>query len=1219
MTIRKALVGLMIMTLLLAFAPYRAAIGYAAPSASIHGLKAEYYTNSGAPNFNFLDLKATIIDPNIHFGSLEGVFQQLTGQQDLVNVRWTGNITAPATDDYTFYMIGDNGFRMWIDDRIVIDHWIDDWDKEITSAPVLLEAGKAYSFKVEYFENHGGSNLFLRWSGKDIAKQIVPAEAFTLPSGFEYDGPISGFVASDGLHAEMSFAKPLQPLGDKLTEQLTVSVQGIPWPLTEAKLDAADAGKLLVTFEYPVYSRDAETVVVRYDGEGALSYSGEESKVASFYFPMRNLSEYSIESPWAAQLDPNLPLPEYPRPQMERSDWLNLNGKWEFQAAKEGDPLPSGQKLKETIVVPFAAESKLSGIERYEPLMWYKRSFEVPQDWDGKRVRLNFGAVDYLATVYVNGMKAGTHKGGYTAFSFDITDYLRAGENELIVHVLDETDMGQDQVVGKQTAKKPGGIWYTSVSGIWQTVWLEPVNDAHILRMDMVPNIDAGTLELKAETSGGAGKVIEAVAYADGVEVGRVSGDASSVLSVPVPQPRLWSPDDPFLYDLKVVLKDGNETVDRIGSYFGMREISLGLVDGVLRPLLNGEFIFQMGPLDQGYWPDGLYTAPTDDALKFDIETVKRLDMNMIRKHIKVEPARWYYWADKLGVLVWQDMPSLEDRQGNQGRDIGQAAKDQFFQEYDEMILQLQNVPSIIVYTVFNEGWGQFDAGGEQTRNAIEHVKKADPTRLINGASGWWDAGGGDNEARAGHLIDFHSYPAPNSPVPSAHRAAVLGEYGGLGLHVPGHEWSPLVFSYQLMQSKQQLTDNYVSFIKDVKRLKETKGLSAAVYTQITDVEYEINGLLTYDRKVEKLDFKQVAAAHRDLLGTVGAADLHEAIQKALGFAGKVKVGDGPGQYPEQAKEAFLAVIAEAQAAANKANASADELKQALSALQEGLAQFRAAGHDPVSSQSEIDSFDKEQLDASWTIVNENRGSWSLTENAGQLTIHSTKGDLFEKQNSLENIFLKDPGADDFEITAKIDADISRNFQQAGLLVYQDMDNYVKFAHAWDTEGSTGKSLETAFERNAVYKKATNMAKHPGDNSVYLKIRKEGNVYTTFYWDGAEWVQAADPITVSLTNPKVGLYTFSATDSTSVTSLYSYFEINRTKEEPEPEINYDLNGDGHIGTGDLAILSRWYGANSEHENWMANMHADLNGDLQIDIEDIRLMAVNVFAAMRASQ
>jgi hypothetical protein len=692
-------------------------------------------------------------------------------------------------------------------------------------------------------------------SMQNIADRM-PNEALYLPDAFINNGPISAIIPQAGDIAELKFGRLFNQLPAEAVNHLKIKVMDKERPISSVSLKEGDNSVIVLHFEYPVYSKDSSGVQVFYDGNGGIQAAGGYA-IPDFVYSVKNESTYQIETPWASQVDKNNVLPEYPRPQMVREKWLNLNGEWEFMTAKVGDALPTGQTLGEKIVVPFAVESKLSGIGRVESLMWYKRNFTVPSDWSAQRVQLNFGAVDYIATVYVNGQKVGTHKGGYTSFSFDITSYLTNGDNELIVHVLDQTDKAQElQAVGKQTVKKLGGIWYTSVSGIWQTVWMEPVSAAHIQKLDMVPDIQNQVLKIKAVAEGVQNETVQVIVKKGNEIIGTKIGNTGEEIPVPVPNARLWSPDDPFLYDLEVRLKSGNQTTDEVASYFGMREIKLGIVDGKLRPLLNGKFVFQMGVLDQGYWPDGLYTAPTDEALKFDIETVKRLDMNMIRKHIKVENARWYYWADKLGVLVWQDMPSFE---GQAALNISQEAKSQWLSEYKEMVDQLRSVPSIIDWVVFNEGWGQFDRGGQETKDVTAYVKSLDPTRLVTSTSGSIDAGVGD-------FIDNHNYPSPKSSAPSSTRAAVNGEYGGLGLHVPGHEWSPKVFSYQLMDSKEAITNRYIEFINTIKSMRDDPGLSGAVYTQISDVEYEINGLLSYDRKVEKLDFDQIAKAHRELL-----------------------------------------------------------------------------------------------------------------------------------------------------------------------------------------------------------------------------------------------------------------------------------------------------------------------------------------------------------------
>ncbi|NQX66526.1 DUF1349 domain-containing protein [Paenibacillus alba] len=1123
----------------------------AAAEPVVHGLKGEYYTNTGSPQFNFGTLKSTVLDPNLDFGNLEPAFGILTGQQDNVNVRWSGFIEPQYSENYTFSMIGDNGFRLWIDNKLVIDHWVNDWDKEQVGAAIPLIAGQKYAIKVEYFENTGGSNLHMRWSSPSVPKSPVPTEAFTPPSGFSYGGKVS----KDGATAEVKLDQAAAQLPEGFASHLNVKVMGTDWPIASAALKAGDNTTMVLTFQYPVYSKDVWLVKASYDGQGGLKAQGG-AVIPAFEKMLQNDSTFQITTPWASQVDKDHVLPEYPRPQLVRNKWQNLNGEWEFQSAKAGEALPSGKTLKEKIVVPFAAESVLSGIKHVENLMWYKRSFTVPSDWSGQRVMLNFGAVDYLATVYVNGVQVGTHKGGYTSFSFDITDQLQAGNNELIVHVLDNTDMGEDQAVGKQTVKKLGGIWYTSVSGIWQTVWMEPVAPVHIEKLDMTPDIQNQVLKVTVPAGPASNLTVEAVALKDGQEAGRISGPAGTELQLPVANPRLWTPDDPFLYDLQVRLKNGNQVVDQVNSYFGMREIKLGKVDGVTRPLLNGKFVFQMGPLDQGFYPDGIYTAPTEEALKFDIQTVKRIGMNTIRKHIKVEPARWYYWADKLGVLVWQDMPSLEDRQGNHGADITQAAKTQWLKEYKEMVDQLRSVPSIIEWTVFNEGWGEFDWGGQQTKDAVNYVKGLDSTRLINNASGWADSGTGD-------LVDMHAYPAPNSPKPTDTRAAVLGEYGGLGLHTPGHEWSPLVFSYQEMKSKKEITDKYIDYINQLKSLKTNSGLSAAIYTQITDVEYEINGLLSYDRKVEKLDFDRIAKAHRELIGTITAGDLSSSIQEAEQFYSKLIAGDKPGQYSQDDLNQYKGVIESAKQVLLDSHATASEYQQSLLNLTTGKEKVFAAVHDPLPKGSTVDGFDSPTLSSSWNIYRPNNANWSLATNPGKLTIQTLAGDSFGNSNSIKNVFLQNAPSGDFVITTKVNAEVRKNFQQAGLLVWQDEDNYVKLGHVWDTDGATGKSLESAFEKNATYSKAGHMAVHPGFDTSYLQIRKVGNVYTTYYWDGAGWTQAADPVTVQLTNLKVGFYAFSATDGTSIPAQFDYFSVGPIRNDPTSS----LTGPATIASG----------------------------------------------------
>lgn len=559
-----------------------------------------------------------------------------------------------------------------------------------------------------------------------------------------------------------------------------------------------------------------------------------------------------LATQWSAKVTATTALPEYPRPQMARPDWQNLNGVWQFATAAEGQAPPFNQDLAEGVLVPFPIESALSGIQRHTDRMWYRRTFTIPDAWKGRNVLLNFGAVDWQATVYVNGQEVGTHRGGYDAFGLDITVNLRSGANELIVGVYDPTDSG-GQPVGKQR-NSPEGIFYTASSGIWQTVWLEPVAAAHITRLDMTPDVDGQALLLTVQADGANGHTIQATALDGGTAAGQVSGAVGTELRVPVPNPRLWSPEQPFLYDLKVTLIDGATVVDAVTSYFGMRSIGIAKIGKVLRPVLNGKFVFQMGTLDQGFWPDGLYTAPTDEALRFDIQQHKDLGYNLIRKHVKVEPQRWYYWADKLGLLVWQDMPAMKLE------DPSPEARQQFESELHELIDEHRSATSIVVWVPFNEGWGQYDL-----KRITDQVKQWDPSRLVDNNSGVNCCGSMDG--KNGDVLDWHVYVGPDVPLPSAVRATVLGEFGGLGLKVPGHEWRPGAhFSYQDKADAAALTKNYVELIEKVEKLMSSLGLNAAIYTQITDVETELNGLFTYDRAVLKPDPEAIKAANQRVI-----------------------------------------------------------------------------------------------------------------------------------------------------------------------------------------------------------------------------------------------------------------------------------------------------------------------------------------------------------------
>ncbi|MEU0045035.1 AbfB domain-containing protein [Streptomyces werraensis] len=567
-----------------------------------------------------------------------------------------------------------------------------------------------------------------------------------------------------------------------------------------------------------------------------------------------------MTTPWTNQVPVDNPLPEYPRPQLTRPDWANLNGIWDFAVTSANADRPAA--FPEQIRVPFVAESALSGIQRritQNDKLWYKRTFTVPSGWDGRRVQLHFGASDWRTTVWVNDRQAGAvHDGGYDSFSHDITDLLnRGGVNTVVVSVWDPTQTGS-QAVGKQRLNdvQPhpgGGIFYTAASGIWQTVWLEPTSAAHITRLDMVPDLTNNRLKVTVRGAGTSGHQARVTVSAGGATVGTATGPAGTEFTVPVPNARRWTPDDPFLYDVRADLLSGATPVDSVGSYTGMRTVGLARVDGVLRPVLNGQFVFQTGTLDQGYWPDGIYTAPTDAALRFDLQKHKDLGFNMVRKHIKVEPQRWFYWADRLGLLVWQDMPSME-------RTPDAAGRAQWEAEYRRIIDQHRSSPSLIMWVNQNEGWGQYD----QARIANE-VKAYDPSRLVDNMSGVNCCGAVDGGN--GDVVDHHVYVGPGTTVPDAGRAAVLGEYGGLGFKVAGHEWYPGGgFSYEDQPSLAHLDNRLVGLLDGIREVRLPRGLSAAVYTEITDVENEANGLLTYDRQVVKVDQARVRAANRALI-----------------------------------------------------------------------------------------------------------------------------------------------------------------------------------------------------------------------------------------------------------------------------------------------------------------------------------------------------------------
>ena len=574
-----------------------------------------------------------------------------------------------------------------------------------------------------------------------------------------------------------------------------------------------------------------------------------------------------IMTEWASQVDPNNVLPEYPRPIMERGEWKNLNGLWNYAIIEKGQPIPAA--FDGEILVPFAVESALSGVgKRMDDTkeLVYQRSFDVPSAWKGKQVLLHFGAVDWKADVWVNDVKVGSHTGGYAPFSFDITAALNAKGNKLVVKVWDPTDKGY-QPRGKQLSN-PHGIWYTPVSGIWQTVWLEPVTKKHIADLRILPDIDRNVLSVDAKVVGRCCDDMVEVNVYDGdklVAVGKSINNEPVEVAMPADR-KLWSPDSPFLYTLKVNLKNAGKVVDKVDSYAAMRKYSYKrAADGIVRMELNNEPLFQFGPLDQGWWPDGLYTAPTDEALAWDVKKTKDFGFNMIRKHIKVEPARWYMHCDKMGIIVWQDMPSGDKnpewqmRQYFDGRERQRSAVSEanYRKEWKEIMDYLYSYPCIGVWVPFNEAWGQF-----KTAEIAEWTKQMDPSRLVNPASG-------GNHYQCGDMLDLHNYPAPNLYLYDATRPTVLGEYGGIGLVEKEHLWVPdRNWGYVQFNSSKEATDEYVKYANILLDLIP-KGFSGAVYTQTTDVEIEVNGLITYDRKVIKLDEARVREINQKICNSL--------------------------------------------------------------------------------------------------------------------------------------------------------------------------------------------------------------------------------------------------------------------------------------------------------------------------------------------------------------
>lgn len=570
-----------------------------------------------------------------------------------------------------------------------------------------------------------------------------------------------------------------------------------------------------------------------------------------------------IMTQWGENLDPQNVLQEYPRPQMVRGEWRNLNGLWDYAITPKG---AEPDKYEGQILVPFAVESALSGVGRRltdKETLWYSREFNVPKEWKGKRIMLNFGAVDWRAEVFVDGKPVGEHKGGYAPFSLDITDVMRKGKKHTLVVKVEDATNSWFQPRGKQV-NNPEGIWYTPVSGIWQTVWMEPVEATRVESYMAVADLAEGQLKVTVEAEALKEGDVCKVQLLDGTSVVAEAEGLDVVLNVN--DPKLWSPDSPFLYGLNISILRGGAAIDSIEGYTAMREVTVQKdADGHKRMLLNGEPLFQYGPLDQGWWPDGLYTAPTDEALAFDIQKTKDFGFNMIRKHVKVEPARWYWHCDRLGMLVWQDMPNIDDNSKNvwgtrkydEGTDtpVSEEGKANYYNEWSEIIDAFKVFPCIVAWVPFNEAWGQFD-----TEKVVQFTREQDPTRLINYASG------GNFERCSGDILDLHHYPDPEMYLYDPDYINVLGEYGGIGLPVEGHLWQEdRNWGYIQYKNGDEVLDTYEKYADELIELIQ-KGFAAAIYTQTTDVEIEVNGLMTYDRKVIKLDVDRLSKINKTVI-----------------------------------------------------------------------------------------------------------------------------------------------------------------------------------------------------------------------------------------------------------------------------------------------------------------------------------------------------------------
>jgi len=625
-------------------------------------------------------------------------------------------------------------------------------------------------------------------------------------------------------------------------------------------------------------------------------FSNKKEKNNNNWFPQGD----HIKTIYAEKIDVNNVLPEYPRPNFQRDDWINLNGLWEFVVINMSTQygIKFDKKNKENylnsiknikikipkdfnktkILVPFPIESSLSGIQRnlsYDEELWYKREIKIPKKYKNKRILLNFQAVDWNCTVFINNKIIGTHIGGYSPFSFDITDHFKDSDKQTIyVRVIDPTDFNY-QPTGKQRINSTSAIFYTQSSGIWQTVWMEFVDKLYIKNYKITPDVDRNGIKLNVSTSSelNTNGIIVRI-YSNNEDILQTviydCDETETLIGIPNNKIYLWSPDDPFLYNIEIKLFKGHNTekiYDRVTGYFALRKIAKIRDDKLhYRIQLNNKFIFSLGPLDQGFWPDGLYTPPSDEAIKNEIKNIKELGFNSIRKHIKIEPARWYYYCDKMGIMVWQDIPSGEIGKNvwdpsdyNKGTDVNRTkeSKDDFYFELDGIVNSLFNYPSIIMWVPFNEAMGQFES-----EKVTEYIyNNLDNSRLINSASG-------GNHRYTGDFLDIHSYPSPKKKLFNVNYINVIGEYGGIGLYMEKNTWGNCSFSYIIKNSTEEVTIEYENYAETLINLIN-EGFSAGIYTQLTDVECEVNGLFSYDRKEYKVIKDRIRAINKKIINSL--------------------------------------------------------------------------------------------------------------------------------------------------------------------------------------------------------------------------------------------------------------------------------------------------------------------------------------------------------------